>query len=118
MTFPLRSSPVLNLKSWPKNGSIEQEQFFGEYGLDDKTFLTFKDSPIDRLDEYFATKIPTLLIAGDSDEVVPFEENGAIMYKRAKELGADVQLIIKQGCGHHPHSLEDVSPIIDFIEIQ
>ena len=39
-------APVLNLKSWPKNGSIEQEQFFNEYGLDDKTFLTFKDSPI------------------------------------------------------------------------
>ena len=111
-------APVLNLKSWPKDGSTEQEQFFQEYGLNKESFADFNRSPIDRLDEYFSAHIPTLIIAGDSDYVVPFSDNGAIMCERAKELKADVKLIIKKGCGHHPHSLEDVAPIIEFIEKQ
>ena len=109
-------APVLNLKSWPKEDSVEQAQLFKEYNLNKETFVNFKESPINRLDEYFAAKIPTLMIAGDSDDVVPFNENGAIMCERAKELKTDIKLIIKQGCGHHPHSLKDVTPIIDFIE--
>ena len=109
-------APVLNLKSWPIKDSKEQKEFFKEYNVKEETFESFKDSPIDRLKEFFTHKIPVLLIAGDSDEVVPFLENGAIMSNKAKELNVELGLILKKGCGHHPHSLEDVQPIVEFVE--
>ena len=30
-------------------------------------------------------------------------------------MGGNVELIIKPGCDHHPHSLEDPQPVVDFI---
>ena len=33
-----------------------------------------------------------------------------------KEAGADILLIVKPGCDHHPHSLSDPAPVVDFIE--
>ena len=109
-------APVLNLKSWPPEGSIEQKQFFEEYNLNKETFESFKDSPINHLQEFFEYKIPTLLVAGDSDKTVPFIDNGGIMSSKAKELDVEIGLILKKGYGHHPHSLEDVEPLMKFVE--
>ena len=119
LTYPKRvnkiylDAPVLNLKSWPKNGSNEQKQFIKEYNIVDLD--AFCDSPIDHLDEFFTYNIPTFIVAGDSDEIVPFSENGQIMIDKATKLKQDVKYILKKGCGHHPHSLKDVTPIVDFI---
>lgn len=38
------------------------------------------------------------------------------MIDYANENGIDITYIIKPGCKHHPHSLEDVKPIVDFVE--
>ena len=32
-----------------------------------------------------------------------------------KELGGEITVIHKEGVGHHPHSLKDPQPIVDFI---
>jgi hypothetical protein len=32
-----------------------------------------------------------------------------------QENGLPLKVIGKPGCGHHPHGLEDVTPIVDFI---
>jgi hypothetical protein len=48
--------------------------------------------------------------------VVPWEENTGLIASRYRELGGDIQLIAKPGIGHHPHGLEDSTPIIEFIE--
>lgn len=111
-------APVLNLKSWPKQNSKEQAQFFEEYHINWDTYKTFHDSPIDNLEEFFACEIPVLLVAGDSDLLVPFAENGKIMLEKSLEYKADLKCILKKECGHHPHSLEDVQPIIEFINVE
>ncbi len=59
--------------------------------------------------------IPIMLVAGGSDGVVPFIENGAILEKYYKENGGTIEVIIKPGCEHHPHGLDDNTPIIDFV---
>ncbi|MBQ4053655.1 MAG: alpha/beta fold hydrolase, partial [Clostridia bacterium] len=66
-------APVLDMKSWPPKGSVEQGQAFEEYGLNADTLLTFKGNPIDNLGEFFSLGLPLLLIAGGADEVVAFE---------------------------------------------
>ena len=61
-------------------------------------------------------KIPILSVIGDvNDWVVPIEENTLLVEKRYKELGGEIQVIKKPHCGHHPHSLKDPTPIVDFV---
>jgi len=45
----------------------------------------------------------------------PVSENTAIIEQRYKTLGGQIQVIHKTDVGHHPHSLKDPKPIVDFI---
>ena len=56
------------------------------------------------------------MVYGDSDDIVPYDENGAILEKFYRENGGEILAIGKNGCGHHPHGLEDPTPIIEFVE--
>lgn len=117
-------APVLDLKSWPAgfyNGIGAKKEWedcknrvFG-WKSDDEAKL-FRGNPVDRLDELIDTNIPILLIAGDSDTVVPFEENGRLMADAYKNAGKSITVILKENCNHHPHSLEDTLPIENFVE--
>lgn len=109
-------APVLNLKSWPHAETNEQRMFFEEYGLSAESFRSFRDSPIDHLTEFAENGIPVLLIAGDKDLSVPFNENGKIMLEYYRAKNKKIRFYLKKGAGHHPHSLEDVKPILEFIE--
>ena len=42
-------------------------------------------------------------------------ENTDVVEKRYKKLGGKITVIRKPGVDHHPHSLEDPKPIVDFI---
>ena len=59
--------------------------------------------------------IPILHVYGDSDEVVPWNENTGVVAERYQQMGGDIKLISKSECGHHPHGLSDPKPIVDFI---
>jgi hypothetical protein len=103
------------MRSWPPEGSENREQVYREYGLTPETIKTFKGHPIENLGEFFSHGIPLILVAGGADEIVPFEENSLKMIEYAKENNIDITYIVKPECKHHPHSLEDVTPIIEFI---
>ena len=108
-------APVLDLRAWPWEDSPEQAEMLSEYSLTKETLATFGGNPIENLEEYFSLGIPTLLVAGGADEVVPFSENAGRMIDFCRERGIDLPAIVKPECKHHPHSLEDVTPILDFI---
>ena len=109
-------APVLNLKSWPHAGTNEQAMFFEEYGLTEEAFADFNDSPIDNLEAFSQKNIPVLLIVGEKDLSVPFEENGKHLLDCYTAKSKPIQFFLKEGAGHHPHSLEDVTMIVDFVE--
>lgn len=109
-------APVLDMKSWPLKGSIEQAQLFEEYTLTTETLKKFKDNPVDNLEEFFSLNIPLLLIAGEKDELVDFSQNSGKVIAYCKQKGIAIDCIVKENCGHHPHSLENVQPIIEFIK--
>ena len=48
-------------------------------------------------------------LAANLSNVVPDVE------LRYKALGGEIVVIAKPGCDHHPHSLKDPAPIVDFI---
>ena len=45
----------------------------------------------------------------------PWKENAKIVKERYEAMGGPIELIQKPGIGHHPHGLEDPSPILDLI---
>ena len=108
-------APVLDLKTWPPKGSVEQGQMFLEYGLNEETLQTFKGNPIDKLKSFFDLSIPLLIVAGGQDEVVSFDKNAGKLIQYCKDENIDIRAIVKEDCKHHPHSLEEVQPILEFV---
>ena len=115
-------APVLNLLSCPAGLGVanHEHDFMTEYynatGMTLSQLLSYREHPIDKMHILLENNIPIMLVVGDSDPVVPYHENGAVLEKFYKENGGTIEVIIKPGCEHHPHGLEDPTPIIEFIE--
>jgi len=113
-------APVLNLLSCPagigKAGDSMLEEFKNATGMSMSELICYREHPIDKMHLLLENKIPVMLVYGDSDDVVPYEENGAILAKYYRENGGNITVIGKKGCGHHPHGLEDHTPLIEFAE--
>ncbi len=114
-------NPVLDLKSWPGNwrkdkSAKEWEVFKKDYGFtSDEETVTFSGSPIDKVKMIVKGKYPMLHICADEDEAVLMEENTIPFEKKIKALGGNIRVIHKPGFKHHPHSLPDPEPIVDFM---
>ncbi len=114
-------APVLDIRSWPggkgkgKGDARCWAQALEIYRLTDETAAGFKGNPIDRLEPLAKGGIPILSVVGDADTVVPLAENTAILEQRYKALGGKIEVIAKPGVDHHPHSLKDPKPIVDFV---
>lgn len=72
-------------------------------------------NPVDQLAPLAKAGIPVISVCGDSDKVVPYSENMEVVRNRYARLGGLVEVILKPGCDHHPHSLDDPQPVVDFI---
>ncbi len=113
-------APVMNLLSCPgaigRTPNIAFEEFETDTGISMSELLNHRNHPIDRKEDLLKANIPIILVAGDSDVVVPYHENGKYLTEYYKENGGTIVEIIKPGCNHHPHGLEDDTPIIEFVE--
>lgn len=115
-------APVCDFKSWPGGfgagtGSADNWQRVRELWNfeSDAQAKAYAGNPVDRLEPLAAARIPLLHVFGDADLVVPWEENTGLVAKRYRELGGSIQLIRKPGVGHHPHGLDDPTPIVEFL---
>lgn len=115
-------APVLSVKSWPggfgnsKGFADGWTEFKKVYNLKTKAEIeSFNGDPINQLNKIATLDIPLLHVCGDRDNVVPIEENTQPFESKLKELGANINVIYKKGIGHHPHSLDNPKPIVDFI---
>ena len=115
-------APVLDFKSWPggkgKGGGnpVEWQRFKEDFGLaSEEEALAFKGNPLDMAAEIARGGYPMLHVCGLADVVVPIEENTDPFEKKVLESGGRITVIRKPGIGHHPHSLPNPQPIVDFI---
>ncbi len=112
-------APVVNFLSCPaglgKATNSLYDEFFEHKNMTVSELLSYRDHPLDRLDKLAEYKIPVILVCGDSDTVVPYEENGMLIKKAYEKVGAEIETFVKENCDHHPHGLEDITPIVDFI---
>ena len=108
-------APVCDVFSWPGRHRELWSGLLAEWGLTDEQMNNFKGNPIDNLEPLADAGIPVISVCGDSDRTVPYEENMKIVADRYRALGGLVEIILKPGCDHHPHSLENPEAVVDFI---
>ena len=114
-------APVCDVASWPGGrgkgtGSPEDWlRLLDVYGATEQEALSGKLSPVNRLAPLANARIPVLAVVGDADGVVPLEENMAVVERKYRAMGGSIRVIHKPGAGHHPHSLPDPAPIVEFI---
>ena len=114
-------APVCDIKSWPgglfagAGSPSDWEKCLKAYGLDSNSVMDFKGIPIYNSIAVAKANIPVIHVYGEADEVVPAAENTALLAAEFIKAGGNIKLIGKPDVGHHPHSLEDPTPILEFI---
>ncbi|HEY0053827.1 MAG TPA: GDSL-type esterase/lipase family protein [Pedobacter sp.] len=115
-------APVLDMRSWPggqgkgSGSANDWKNFKAAYGYaTEEETKSFKNNPLDKVAKIVKGKYPMLHVVGDADDVVPVAENTTLFEQQVKALGGDITVIHKPGVGHHPHSLANPQPIVDFI---
>ena len=113
---------VLDFKSWPagkgksKGSPADWKKLIADYHFSSEAdALAYDKNPIDNLAPLAKAKIPLFHLCGDWDTVVPYEENTAIVKERYEKLGGPITVMMKKGMDHHPHGLDDPTPIVEFI---
>jgi lysophospholipase L1-like esterase/pimeloyl-ACP methyl ester carboxylesterase len=114
-------APVCDLRSWPggkgkgKGSPEEWQEHLKAYHLTEQAADTFKGMPIYNCVKLAQAHVPVLHVCGAVDDVVPVDENTYVLEKNFKAAGGNIKIILKEGIGHHPHSLKDPAPIVRFI---
>lgn len=115
-------APVCDFKSWPGGkgrgaGSPgDWQQLIKCYGFKNESeALACKSNPVDNLAVLAKARIALVHVVGDADDAVPVAENTAVVERRFKELGGEITVIHKPGAGHHPHGLDDPTPVVEII---
>lgn len=113
-------APVMNFLSCPyglgKSEADYSKDFEKATGLTLTDMLNYREHPIDCADAVLANQIPIIIVSGDSDMTVPYDENGGPFTRYYREHGGLIHEIVKEGADHHPHGLIDTQPIEKFIE--
>jgi alpha-beta hydrolase superfamily lysophospholipase len=92
--------PVLNLRSWPITRNLITT--LADFEIDQDTFLKTVDlhNPIHQLEALARAKVPLYMVHGDSDRIVPLEENTQIVINRYTKLGGEAEVKVVPGKGH------------------
>jgi len=116
-------APVLNILSMFGLGECKceglekfQREIIATYGVSSSTIVNFRKSPIDNMKPLIENNIPVIMLYGNADTTVIYEENGKVLENYYLENGGTIKVISRSMCPHHPHGLDDPSVIIDFIE--
>lgn len=115
-------APVMDLGSWP----IGEGKYRGDEGCINTMISAYgfanlaeakawDQNPINHARKFAKSDVALIHVVGDVDEIVPVDENTTIFEKALASYGGKIKVIHKPGVNHHPHSLNNPKPIVDFI---
>ena len=112
-------APVLNYLSCPFHLDGASDRFETEFinatGLTLTDMINYRENPIDFVPTLLAHNLPVILVCGECDKTVPFEQNGKVLFRKYREAHGNIRMIVKAGADHTPHGLPDPTEIVDFI---
>jgi hypothetical protein len=107
--------PVCNLTSYPmKNKPVT----LADYALPEAEFVArLKEfNPVDNLQGLLANKVPMFVVQGDSDAVVPYDENTRMLKERYEAGGGQITVKLIPGEGHKATpSFFECQELVDFV---
>ena len=113
-------APVMNFLSCPagigKAGNDMMQEFIDATGMNLIDLINYRENPVDKMDILIQNNIPVIMVYGDSDDVVPYDENGQILEEYYRKNNGNITVFGKENCRHHPHGLIDNTSIIELIE--
>jgi lysophospholipase L1-like esterase len=102
---------LLDLKYWPDTALLKQD-----YHLQNAAQIAaLKASPVDKVSQIVKGGYPMLHLLADNDEAVDPSKNTLLFEQKVKALNGVITVLHKPGFKHHPHSLPDPAPIVEFI---
>ena len=108
--------PVCNLGSWPLVRS--EAATLADYGLTKDALVArmAEFNPIDQLKGLLENQVPMFAVHGDSDVVVPYEENTQLLKERYEAGGGSIQVKLIPGEGHKVGpSFFECRELVDFV---
>ena len=111
-------APVCDITSWPGRHQPEFWQgFLEEWSVKDEDVdSNFIGNALNHLPRIAEAGIPIISVCGGADTGVPYDENMHKVRDAYQKMGGTVEVIVKPDCGHHPHSLEDPTPVVEFLK--
>jgi alpha-beta hydrolase superfamily lysophospholipase len=108
--------PVCNLASWPLKNS--KAATLADFGMTEAELVEklSQFNPVDNLDRLLANKVPMFVVHGDSDVVVPFEDNTGLLKQRYQTGGGSITVKVIPGEGHKVSpSFFECQELVDFV---
>lgn len=111
--------PVCSLASWPLKNS--KPQTLADFGMTEEelTAKLTEFNPIDNLKGLIENKVPMFAVHGDSDVVVPYNDNTKILKERYEAGGGKFSVKVIPGEGHKVGpSFFECRELVDFVLAQ
>jgi predicted esterase len=108
--------PVCNLASWPLKNSKAVTLADFAMSEDELTSKLKEFNPIDNLQGLLANKVPMFIVHGDSDGVVPYDDNTKLLKERYEAGGGSISVKVIPGEGHKvTPAFFDCQELVDFV---
>ncbi len=114
-------APVCDYRTWPyggEGGGHSEEcwqALLRGHDLTEEAALSGDHTPLARLAPVLRQRLPMAIVAGAKDRTVPWEGNGARLVEMLSAHEVPHQVWLKPECDHHPHSLEDGAPVVEYL---
>ncbi len=108
--------PVCNLASWPLKNS--KAATLADFALPEAELVAkLKEfNPADNLQGLLANKVPMFVVHGDSDVVVPYDDNTKLLKDRYEAGGGKITVKIVPGEGHKVGpAFFECQELVDFV---
>jgi len=108
--------PVFNLASWPLKNS--KAATLADFEMTEAELLDKLSqlNPVDNLQGLLVTKVPMFVVHGDSDVVVPYDDNTGLLKQRYEAGGGPITVKIIPGEGHMVSpSFFECHELVDFV---
>lgn len=111
--------PVLNLASWPLKNS--KRETLADFAMPESELLEklSQFNPVDNLQGLLTNKVPMFVVHGDSDVVVPYEDNTGLLKSHYEAGGGSITVKLIPGEGHKVSpSFFECRELVDFVLAQ
>lgn len=108
--------PVCNLTSWPLKNS--KPATLADFAMTEEELVgkISQFNPVDNLQGLLAHKVPMFVVHGDSDVVVPYDDNTKLLKDRYQAGGGSIAVKVIPGEGHKVSpSFFECQELVDFV---